>query len=273
MKENKNLLPERFCSLDSEMSLEKILQAKDNQEAIVGRVTSWNSSSKELEIRLGNGFKGILPIKDASIYPCILANGELTPSIRSLIERTVLLSVEAVDLSGDEPRITLSRKRNMLNAFNLISNSIGKEVECAVTTCCDFGVFVDISNGVTGLIPSTLLSMSRYCHPSDLGIHAGDKITATIVAVESDCRITLNYKDRFENLAYSLNADELVEATILQPLNKSGYFAYVNANTPAVVDVPKSIPCNYGDKIVAVVKGVRTNHPDHLKLAFVSFIK
>ena len=272
MKEIK-MLPERLCSLDNHLSLEKVLQAKESQTPLVGRVTLWNSNSKELEVCLGNGFKGILPIKDASVYPCILENGQLAPSTRSLIGRTVLLLVETVDFSGNEPKIILSRKRNMQNAFNIISNSIGKEVACVVTNCCDFGVFVDISSGITGLIPSTLLSVSRYCHPFDLGIKLGDKITAKIVSAESNSRITLNYKDRFENLAYSLNHSDLIEATVLQPINSNGYFAYVNANTPAVVDVPENIFCNYGDKIVAVVKGGRTNRPEQLRLTFVSFVE
>ena len=266
-------MPERFCSLDKEMSIEKLVYAKMTDEPIIGKITKWNSYSKELEVRLGNGFTGILPVKEASIYPCILANGQLTPSVRSLIGRTVMLSIDSIDLTVVDPRIMLSRKKNMLKAFDIISNSIGEEVQCAVINCCEFGVFVDIGSGITGLIPSILLSVARYCHPLDLGLKTGDQITAKLVSIEDDYRITLNFKDGVENLAYSLNPDDLIEATILQPINKSGYFAYINANTPGVIDVPENVPCNYGDKVVAVVKGTRTNHPDQVKLTFVSFVE
>ena len=70
-----------------------------------------------------------------------------------------------------------------------------------------------------------------------------------------------------------LNRDDLTEATILKPINSSGYFVYLNPNTSAVVDVPPNLPCKYGDRIVARVKGPRNNHPDDLRLTFVSFIE
>jgi len=271
MKENKKIMPERFCSLDNNMSLEKIIRACETKENIVGTVVLWNSVSKHFDVSLGNGLYGILPIKDASIYPTVHSNETLTPSIRAIIGKPIIVTVESVNNLSANPIITLSRKDNMLNAFNTISELIGKNFECCVTSFSNFGLFVEIANGVSGLIVYQDLCSSRIDSPADIGINPGDKITAKLISVGENFHLNLNYKDQFENLAYSLNVNDLVECTILKPINDMGYFCYLNPNTYAVVDVPCEIPCHYGDKVIARVKKCRPTMPDKLRLTFLSF--
>ena len=271
MNENKKIMPERFCTLDNNMSLEKLIRARDAKETVVGKVVLWNSVSKHLDVDLGNGLYGILPIADASIYPSLLPNERIAPSIYATIGKPVIVTVKSVNTTGENPIIILSRKENMLNAFNTISESIGKDFECCVTSFASFGVFVEVANGVTGLIVYKDLCTSRIKSPTDIGINLGDKITAKLLSVDDNFRINLNYKDQFENLAYTLSTDNLIEATILEPINDLGYFCYLTPNTYAVVDVSPTISCKYGDKVIARVKPCRPNKPDKLRLSFVSF--
>jgi len=272
MNERK-VMPEHFYSLDNNMSLDKLIRAQDTGEPLIGKVVLWNSKAKCFEVDLGNGYTGHIPSEHASIYPIFLPNGNLSPSIRATIGNLVVVSVMEVVSSNDILKVVLSRKDNMLKAFDIISNLIGKEIECCITSFSSYGVFVDVGNGVSGLIYHKDLCSSRVNHYSDIGLKLYDKITVKVISVDDNYRINLNYKDQFENLSYTLNPDDLIQAKILNPLNSIGYFAYLNANTCALVDMPENIDCHYGDKILARVKGRRTHRPDQLKLTFVSFIK
>jgi len=273
MNENKKVMPERFYSLDNNMSIDKIIQAQDTGDPLIGKVVLWNSKSKCLEVDLGNGYRGYIPAEYASVYPVLLPDGKVTASLRAIIGKIIVVTVVGVVPNGDILKVVLSRKDNMLKAFDIISNSIGKKIECCVSSFSSFGVFVDVGNGISGLIHYEDLCTSRVEHFSDIGLKVGDKITAKVIRVDNNFHVNLNYKDQFENLAYVLVRDDLIEATILKPINSSGYFAYLNPNTSAVVDVPENIPCSYGDKVLARVKGPRTNHPEDLRLTFVSFIE
>lgn len=271
MSENKKSMPERFYALDNDMSLDKIIQAQNSGEPLIGKVVLWNSRTKCLEVDLGNDYSGCIPAEFVSIYPVFNSTGDVAASVRSTIGKNVIVTVLRVAYEDEKLNIILSRKETMYESFNSISNSIGKQIRCCVTNISSFGIFVDVGNGISGLIHYTNLCISRVDKFSDIGIKIGDEITATVVAVDENFHVTLNYKDQFENLAFSLNPGDLIEATILEPLNKKGYFAYLNPNTAAVIDVPEHLSFNYGDKVVAIVKGTRTNHPDQLKLSFVSF--
>ena len=113
MNENKKVIPERFYSLDKNMSIEKITQAQITGEPLVGKVVMWNSRSKKLEVDLGNGYTGYIPVEYASLYPALLPDGSLTASIRATIGKTVVVSVFEVLNFRDDLKVILSRKNNM----------------------------------------------------------------------------------------------------------------------------------------------------------------
>lgn len=272
MNECKKMMPERLCSLDNNMSLEKLLKAKDLGTPIVGKVTMWNFQANCLEVSLGNNFYGFIPAESASIYPVFNSSKKLSASIRTLIGNPVIVNVMEVDTSDGSTAITLSRKENMLDAFCMIASSIGQCIECCVTSIENYGIYVDAGNGISGLIHHTELTTSWLNHFSEMGIHVGDKITAQVLSVDDKFHVGLNYKDQFENLAFTLNPEDLIEVTVLEAVNEQGYFVYVNPNTSGIVDVPQKVSCPYGSKVVARVKKPHKKHPEKLRLSFVSFV-
>ena len=266
-----NVMPEHFYTLDKTMSLETILRANENKKPITGKVIMWHSNSKFFDVDLGNGLYGILPVSNASIYPSFSSEEKLSAALRAIIGKTIIVSVTSVsDADSTTPIIVLSRKEHMLSSFLEISNSIGKLIDCCITSFCSFGVFVDAGNGVSGLIDWKNLSLSRLNSPSDLGLNVGDRITAKILSVDEFFHVNLNYNDQFENLALTLNADDLIVVKTLQRHNSDGYFVFVNPNTSALMDVPNNLCINYGDQVVARVKGKKG--PNQLRLTFVSMV-
>lgn len=273
MNKSKTMMPERLCSLDYDMSLEKILQAKQNGTTLVGIAIGWNWRENSLEVYLGNNFYGFIPEKDVSVYPVFSCGSKFSPSTKALFEKPVVVNVVGVDVSEKKIRITLTRRENMLHAFDVIAGSIGKYIECCITAFRSFGIFVDAGNGLSGLIHYTQLTQSRFYDFSEMGLKIGDRIKAKVLFVDEDFQISLNYRDQFENLAFVSKRGELIEAKVLERINEEGFFAYLNPNTPALVDVPSHITCHYGDKIVARVKGRSNTHPDRLRLEFVEFVE
>lgn len=271
--ENKKIRLEHLESIDNTMSLDKLIQAQDTQEPITGTVTLWNSQKKEFEVNLGNGFIGYLPIDSSTVYPLFVEDEVLTPSLRMIIGKPITINVKYIEIINEQPIITLSRKENMQIAFEYLSSSVGEIIECSVKSFSSFGVFVDAGNGISGLIHSKDLSIPHVYDYTELGFDIGDKITAKVISVDAHkYHVKLSYKDQFENLALKLNHSDLIEAIVLDPMNDLGYFAYLNPNTPAVIDFPEEITCSYGSKVIASVKGPRANNPEELKLKFVSFI-
>lgn len=272
MEIKKNRL-EALAVIDKNMSLDKLIQAVDDEEPIAGVVNLWDSEKKEFEVDLGNGFIGYLPLHSSTVYPFFTEDEILTPSLRMIIGKTIIVNVRYVEIVNENPLITLSRKELMNETFCELSNSVGETIECCVKSFSSFGVFVDAGNGISGLIHYKDLSLPRIYDYTELGFNIGDKITAKLISVDKPkYHVSLSYKDQFENLALKLNRNDLVKAVILDPINENGFFAYLNPNTPAVIDFPPDSLCNYGDKVVAKVKGCRANHPEELKLTFVSFI-
>ncbi len=268
MNEIKNLMPEWLCTIDDTMSLEKIIRAKDSKLPIVGRVILWNKEKKNFLVDLGNDFYGFIPVDDSSLYPPLYSSGKITPSLFATIGKPIVAVVKSINSDG---KIILSRKESMLDAFNTISTLVGKKIECCITAFSPFGIFVDVGKGVCGLINRRSASTSRLRSFSDMGLKIGDKITAKVISFDENFHIELNYKDQFEYLGLTLAVNDSVDVMILDRLNSNGFFAYVNPNTTAIINIPYGISCKYGDKGVAKVRNSSVKHPDKLRLEFVSF--
>lgn len=143
MNENKKIMPENYYPLDTEMSLDKINRAKDSGEFLIAKVISWDSNKNCVNVDLGNNFKGKIPLYDFSIYPVTRPNGNLSPSVYSKIGKNICACVKTI--SADNT-IILSRKENMIRAFNLIEQSENEIVSCMITSIISYGLYVDLGD-------------------------------------------------------------------------------------------------------------------------------
>lgn len=271
MNENEKFLPEMYYSLDNNMSLDKIKRAKDSGDFLVAKVLILDSEQNCLNVYLGNGFYGKIPLDEFTIYPTRRSNGNYSPSVYSLIGKHICVCVEKIL----ENRVILSRKANMLNAFDHFSSLLGKDISCFITSIVPWGTFVDIGQGIHGLIHINNLTLSRINDPSVLGFKKNTFIRAKITSIDSEkYQVSLNHKELFENLAHTLNSGDIVEVTTLSPIDdrESGYFVFLNHNTPALMDPPEGIKIPYGAKVIARVKGVSRKNPNNLQLNFLSFV-
>jgi len=100
--------------------------------------------------------------------------------------------VEAVVLNVNptERRISLGMKQLEANPWETLHNKypVGAQVEGRVRNLTDFGAFVEIEDGIDGLIHVSNMSWTkRVKHPSEV-LKKGDKVKAVILAIEPENR-------------------------------------------------------------------------------------
>jgi len=262
----KNFAPESSFDIDNDMSMDKICKARTTGGFLVGHVIMWNSEKEFLQVSLGNNFHGILPLEEATIYP-IKTSPYFTvgATIYSMVGKKICITVKDVS----EDAIVLSRKDNLLKAFEYIKKNSKQTFIAQITSLKDCGTFGDIGLGLTGLIPYKELTAARIAHPTDAGFELKQYITVKIAEINpGNYHISLDHKTTCKNISLDLRENDIIVATSLARVNSDGFFGHVNPNTTAIIDVPQKVDLPYGSRVICRVK---TTKSDKLKLDFISF--
>ncbi len=132
--------------------------------------------------------------------------------------------VEAVVLTLDKERkrISLGMKQIEPNPWEKIEEKypIGSEVDGTVRNLTDFGVFVELEDGVDGLIHISDLSWKKIKHPSEV-LKKKDKVPSVVLSIDKDnCRISLGVKqlqpDPWDDIAKNYPVGTEVSGTIIK---------------------------------------------------------
>jgi len=132
--------------------------------------------------------------------------------------------VEAVVLTLDKERkrISLGMKQTEPNPWEKIEQKypIGTQVEGTVRNLTDFGAFVELEDGVDGLIHISDLSWKKIKHPSEI-LKKKDRIKSVVLSIDQDnCRISLGVKqlqpDPWDDIARNYPIGTEVSGTIIK---------------------------------------------------------
>jgi small subunit ribosomal protein S1 len=101
-------------------------------------------------------------------------------------------TVEAVilSISTEEKRISLGLKQALGDPWQDVASkvAVGSEVEGQVTRMMAFGAFVQVAEGIEGLVHvSEIVADRRINHPSDV-LRVGETVKAQVVAVDAEKR-------------------------------------------------------------------------------------
>jgi small subunit ribosomal protein S1 len=108
--------------------------------------------------------------------------------------------VEAVvlDIDRQNRRISLGLKQTIANPWDTIASryTVGSRVQGRVRNLTDFGAFVEIEEGIDGLVHVSDISWTkRIKHPSEV-LKKGQQVEAVITTIDPDNRrISLSIKD------------------------------------------------------------------------------
>jgi small subunit ribosomal protein S1 len=131
------------------------------------------------------GVEGLIPISEMS-------RNRNIGHPRELLKEGDYVQVQILRLDPDTQKISLSLKALQEDPWDNIDEvaEIGKAFEGVVESSTNFGVFVTLSEGITGLLPRSRIRKTD-------SFKSGDTVSLLVTAVDRDNRrITLDYTDR-----------------------------------------------------------------------------
>ena len=214
----------------------------------------WESASARFEV--GSRVKGkVVSLTDYGAFI------ELEPGVEGLIHVSEMswskrvkhpskvLSVgdpvEAMVLQVDpsERRISLGLKQVEPNPWELLAEKYqpNSRIEGKVRNLTDFGAFVEVEEGIDGLIHISDLSWSkRVKHPSEV-LKKGDTVEAVVLNIDADNqRLSLGLKqlatDVWEEFIQRHKVGDIVEGTIVR-LTNFGAFVEIEEGVEGLLHV------------------------------------
>jgi small subunit ribosomal protein S1 len=135
-----------------------------------------------LFIGIDEGIDGLVHISDISWTKRIKHPGEIYK--KGDVVQAVVLDIE----KGNE-RFSLGIKQTQADPWQTVAEryEVGKEITGTVTNITDFGIFVELEEGIEGLVHVSEISKEKIKNPSEK-YQVGDVITAKVMNINSDER-------------------------------------------------------------------------------------
>lgn len=269
--ERKNIVLSRRAILEEERKRDKSkffekAQIGDVVEGVVKNITDFGAF-----IDL-DGIDGLLHITDMS-WKRIKHPSEML-SIGDTI------NVKILEFDREKERVSLGLKQKSDNPWDNIDDRypVGSKVTGRVVNIMPYGAFIELEDGVEGLMHISELSwIKRIHHPSEM-LSIGDNVTAVVLSLEKDTRkISLGLKQLDENpwetVSERYKPGQIVKGAI-RNLTNYGVFLRLEEGIDGLIHVsdlswskkvsnPGEI-VNKGDELEAIILSV---DPENRKIA------
>lgn len=219
-------------------------------------------------VELEKGIEGLVHISEMSWSRHVKHPSKIV-SIGDEVEALVLT------LDKDKKRISLGMKQIEPNPWEKIEDKypIGSEVEGTVRNLTDFGAFVELEDGVDGLIHISDLSWKKIKHPSEI-LKKKDKVASAVLSIDKEnCRISLGVKqlqpDPWDDIAANYPIGTQVISAKIVKVTGFGAFAefgdglegliHISQLSSKIIEDPESA-VKVDDKINAKVIKVDTTN-------------
>ena len=199
---NGNILLSRVEAVDV-LAWDKLKELKESGEVLDVVVKGITNAGV---IAYVEGVRGFIPASK-------LALGYVEDKEESLNKP---LQVQVIDVDKEKKRLVLSAKELLREKAekerrNKISNiEVGFVTEGTVESLQPYGAFVDLGNGISGLVHISQICEKRIKKPSE-AISVGDKVKVKVIAIK-DGKLSLSIKE-----ASDLMAKEVEEGTFELP--------------------------------------------------------
>ena len=262
-KKRGNVVVSRKEILEEEVTAKRSTTLEHLDEGAVLTGTVKNLTDYGAFVDLG-GIDGLLHITDMSW-------GRLTHP-RDLVNVADEIQVKVLKFDKDKQRVSLGFKQLTPDPWLDASERypVGAHVRGRVLSVTDYGAFVELEQGIEGLVHLSEMTWSkRLKHPSKL-VKAGDEVETIVLSVNpADRRISLGMKQLLENpwehLVERYPAGTIVEGRV-RNLTDFGAFIEIEDGIDGLVHVSNlswtkrvkhpSEVVKKGEKVKAVVLGV-----------------
>ena len=130
-------------------------------------------------VRLESGVDGLLHVSDIA-----WSRVEVPSDVLNVGDK---IEVKILKLNKEKNRISLGRKQLLDKPFDSFVNSheVGDVVKGKVVNLLDFGAFVEVADGVEGLVHVSEISWDHVEKPSD-ELNVGDEIEVKIISIDKE---------------------------------------------------------------------------------------
>jgi small subunit ribosomal protein S1 len=270
-KKRGNVVVSRKEILEEEQNAKRSTTLEHLEEGAILTGTVKNLTDYGAFVDLG-GIDGLLHITDMSW-------GRLTHP-RDLVNVGDEIQVKVLKFDKDKQRVSLGFKQltpdPWLDAVERYP--VGARVRGRVLSVTDYGAFVELEQGIEGLVHVSEMTWSkRMKHPSKL-VKPGDEVETVVISVNpADRRISLGMKqlleNPWENLSERYPTGQIVEGRV-RNLTDFGAFIEIEDGIDGLVHVSNlswtkrvkhpSEVLKKGEKVKAVVLGVE---PENRRLS------
>ncbi|HTE51712.1 MAG TPA: 30S ribosomal protein S1 [Kofleriaceae bacterium] len=190
-------------------------------------------------IELEEGIEGLVHISEMS-WTRRVKHPSKVVAVGDVVDAVVL------DVDVAQNRISLGMKQLEQNPYEQLTEKypIGTVVKGRVRNIADFGIFVEIEEGIDGLVHISDMSWTqRVKHPSEL-FQKGDEVEAILQAIDTDDgekpKISLSIKhmvaDPWDRIPYDYPIGKIVDAKILKVMD-FGAFVEIEKGVEGLVHV------------------------------------
>jgi small subunit ribosomal protein S1 len=131
-----------------------------------------------------------------------------------------LVDVKIVRFDRETGKLSLSLKQMMADPWIGAENkyAVGTPVTGRVSKVENFGAFIEVEEGVEGLLPASEMSWQRIRHPSDV-VKVGDTVRLVVIAIDPAARkISFSLKqagpDPWKSVAERYATDMVINGTV-----------------------------------------------------------
>ena len=195
---------------DKEFSWEKLEQMKEEKTVISGTVSGITNSGAILYVE---GIRGFIPASKLDLKYVEDVNPYLGKPVRVIITEVDKIRSKLI-LSAKELLVEAAAEKKLEEMKRL---SVGSVMEGTVEKIMDYGAFVDIGNGLSGLLHVSEISEKRIAHPKAV-LKNGQKVEVTIIRIENG-KISLSMKAAKEAEEEELNEEATEYKTEYVPNN------------------------------------------------------
>jgi len=222
-KKRGNIVLSRKIILDEENQVKKLETLKTLKEGDVLKGTVKNITSYGAFIDLG-GIDGLLHITDMSW-------GRIAhPSELFVVGDEIEVKVLAFD--REQEKVSLGYKQKTADPWEKVQEKYpaGEKANGKVTSITDYGAFIELEEGIEGLIHISEMSWDKKIkHPSKI-VGIGDNIQAVVLELDKDNRkISLGLKqiepNPWEKIAKKYEVGQIIEGKVRNITNFGAFVA------------------------------------------------
>jgi small subunit ribosomal protein S1 len=203
-------------------------------------------------VELEDGVEGLIHVSEMS-----WTNKVKHPS--KVLNPGDTVECQVLDIDTKNRRISLGLKQLESNPWDLLEQKfpIGSTVEGEVKNVTDFGVFVDIGEGIDGLIHISDLSWSKkVAHPSEV-FEKGAKVRAIVLSIDKETeKFSLGIKqlerDPWENIKGRYKIGQTIEGKITKTAD-FGAFVELEEGLEGLIHISELSP-DQVDRVADVAK-------------------